>query len=102
MPELLRRHTKMKVVEAADGMRVQPNNIYIIPPNADLSILHARLQVLEPVAPRGLRMPIDFFFRHLAADQKEKAIIIFSGMGTTALGRPSRKIWRIVQTRLTI
>ena len=43
----------------------------------------AQLQVLEPAAPRGLRMPIDFFFRQLAADQKEKAIgIILSGMGS--------------------
>ena len=55
----------------------------MIPPNADLAILHGKLQVLEPAAPRGLRMPIDFFFRQLAADQKEKAIgIILSGMGS--------------------
>lgn len=74
MPELLARHTKMKVVEAKDGMQVQPNFVYVIPPNADLAILHGALQVLEPAAPRGLRTPIDCFFRHLAEDQKEKAI----------------------------
>jgi len=83
MPELLGRHTQMKVVEAEDGMEVQPNHVYVIPPNADLSILHGKLQVLEPVVPRGQRLPIDFFFRHLAADQKEKAIgIVLSGMGS--------------------
>jgi two-component system, chemotaxis family, CheB/CheR fusion protein len=83
MPELLGRHTKMPVVEVEDGIQVQPNCVYVIPPNADLSILHGKLQVLEPVAPRGLRLPIDFFFRHLAADQKENAIgIILSGMGS--------------------
>jgi two-component system CheB/CheR fusion protein len=83
MPELLGRHTKMPVVEVEDGMKVQPNHVYVIPPNADLAILHGKLQVLEPVAPRGQRMAIDFFFRHLAADQKEKAIgIILSGMGS--------------------
>ena len=83
MPELLGRHTKMKVVEADDGMPVQPNHVYVIPPNADLAILHGVLQVLEPAAPRGLRMPIDFFFRQLAADQKEKTIgIVLSGMGS--------------------
>ena len=83
MPELLRRHTKMKVVEAEDGMQVEPNQVYVIPPNADLAILHGKLQALEPAAPRGLRMPIDFFFHQLAADQKEKAvIIILSGMGS--------------------
>ncbi len=83
MPELLARHTKMPVVEVEDGVKVQPNRVYVIPPNADLSILHGKLQVLEPTAPRGLRMPIDFFFRHLAADQKEDAIaILLSGMGS--------------------
>jgi two-component system CheB/CheR fusion protein len=83
MPELLARHTKMRVVEAGDGMEVEPNCVYIIPPNADLAILHGKLQVLEPVAPRGLRTPIDLFFRHLAEDQKERAIgIILSGMGS--------------------
>jgi two-component system, chemotaxis family, CheB/CheR fusion protein len=83
MPELLQRHTKMKVVEVEDAMAVEANRVYIIPPNADLSILNGKLQVLEPVAPRGLRMPIDNYFRHLAADQKEKAIVIlFSGMGS--------------------
>ncbi len=83
MPELLGRHTKMQVVEVEDGMQVQPNHVYVIPPNADLAILHGKLQVLEPAAPRGLRMPIDFFFRQLAANQREKAIgIILSGMGS--------------------
>ena len=83
MPELLQRHTKMKVVEVEDGMGVEPNCVYIIPPNADLSILHGKLQAFEPIAPRGLRTPIDFFFRHLAADQKERAIVVLlSGMGS--------------------
>ena len=83
MPELLGRQTKMQVVQVQDGMQVQPNCVYVIPPNADLAILHGKLHVLEPTAPRGLRTPIDFFFRHLAADQKEKAIgIILSGMGS--------------------
>lgn len=83
MPELLGRHTEMPVVEVKDGMRVRPNRVYVIPPNADLSILHGKLQVLEPVAPRGQRMPIDYFFQHLAADQKERAVaILLSGMGS--------------------
>ncbi len=64
-------------------MKIRPNCVYVIPPNADLSILHGKLQLLEPIVPRGQRMPIDFFFRHLASDQKEKAIgIILSGMGS--------------------
>ena len=83
LPELLGRRTTMPVVEVEDGMRVQPNHVYIIPPNADLSILHGKLQVLEPLVARGRRTPIDFFFRHLAADQRNKAIgIVLSGMGS--------------------
>lgn len=83
MPELLQRVTTMEVQQAKDGLKVQPNHVYVIPPNRDMSILHGKLQLLEPSMPRGLRMPIDFFFRHLAEDQKENSIaIIFSGMGT--------------------
>ncbi len=73
----------MKVVQVEDGLKVEPNGIYVISPNADMSILGGQLQLLEPVAPRGLRMPIDFFFRHLAVDQKENVVaILLSGMGT--------------------
>jgi two-component system CheB/CheR fusion protein len=83
MPELLQRLTPMKVYQARDGMKVQPNTVYVIPPNKDMAILRGKLQPLEPSAPRGLRLPIDFFFRHLAEDRKEQSIgIILSGMGT--------------------
>jgi chemotaxis methyl-accepting protein methylase/PAS domain-containing protein len=83
MPELLQRFTKMKVYQVEDGLKVAPNCVYVIPPNKDLSILHGTLQLLEPTASRGLRLPIDFFFKHLADDQKERSIaIILSGMGS--------------------
>jgi two-component system CheB/CheR fusion protein len=83
MPELLQRCTRMKVCQAEDGMKARPNCVYVIPPNVDLSILHGKFQLLEPSAPRGLRLPIDFFFKHLAQDQKERSVgIILSGMGT--------------------
>ena len=83
MPELIQRTTKMEVQQVKDGMKVQPDHVYVIPPNKDMSILHGTLQLLEPSKPRGLRTPIDFFFRNLAEDQKEKSVgIIFSGMGT--------------------
>ena len=83
MPELLQRATLMKVMQAGNRMEVKPNCVYVIPPNKDLSILHGLLYLLDPVAPRGLRLPIDFFFRSLAADQHEHAVgIILSGMGS--------------------
>lgn len=83
LPELLQRVTPMTVTEAGDGMQVKPNWVYVIPSNKDLSILHGKLHLLDPVAPRGLRLPIDSFFRALADDQHERAIgVILSGMGS--------------------
>ncbi len=73
----------MQVFEVEDGMAVQPNCAYIIPPNRDMAFLNGTLQLLEPAAPRGLRLPIDFFFRSLAQDQHERAIcIVLSGTGS--------------------
>lgn len=83
MVEILKRYTKMEVCQAEDGMKINPNSVYIIPPNKDMAILHGTLQLLEPTVSRGIRHPIDFFFRSLAEDCKEKAVcIILSGTGT--------------------
>ncbi len=83
LTELVRRYTKMQVFEVTDGMEVEPNCIYIIPPNKDMAMLHGNLNLMEPASPRGLRLPIDFFFRSLALDRREAAIcIVLSGTGT--------------------
>ena len=83
MPELLQRVTGMKVIQVKDRTRVRPDCVYVIPPNKDMSILHGVLHLLEPAAPRGLRLPIDFFLRSLAQDQQERSIgVILSGMGS--------------------
>jgi two-component system CheB/CheR fusion protein len=83
MPELLQRATAMKVTQVKNGIRVQPDRVYMIPPNKDMSILHGVLYLLDPATPRGLRLPIDFFLRSLADDSEERSIgVILSGMGT--------------------
>ncbi|MBU0688319.1 MAG: PAS domain-containing protein [Gammaproteobacteria bacterium] len=83
MPELLQRATGMTVAQAGNRTRVEPNHVYVIPPNKDLSILHGLLYLLDPVAPRGMRLPIDFFFRTLADDMRNNAVgVILSGMGS--------------------
>ena len=83
MAELLQRTTAMQVVQVKDRTRVQPDCVYVIPPNKDMSILHGVLHLLAPVAPRGLRLPIDFFFRSLADDRQDQSIgVILSGMGS--------------------
>jgi two-component system CheB/CheR fusion protein len=83
MAELLQRTTAMQVVQVKDRTRVQPDCVYVIPPNKDMSILHGVLHLLAPVAPRGLRLPIDFFLRSLADDRQDRCIgVILSGMGS--------------------
>lgn len=83
MPELLQRITDMKVMQASDHLLIKQNHVYVIPPNKNMSILNGYLYVFDYVELRGLRLPIDFFFRSLAEDQKEKSIgVILSGMGS--------------------
>jgi two-component system CheB/CheR fusion protein len=83
MPELLQRVTGMQVFQARDRMKVKPDCVYVIPPNKDMSVLHDVLYLFEPSASRGLRLPIDFFFRSLAEDRQKGAIgVILSGMGS--------------------
>ncbi len=72
--DLVKRYTRMDVFEAVDGMRVQPNCAYIVPPNRDIGLTDSTLRVTEPVEPRGLRLPIDYLFRSLAASHHERAI----------------------------
>ena len=83
LTEILQRITTMLVVEAQDQTAVEPNNVYVIPPNRIMEIFHGKLQLSVPNQPRGQRMPVDTFLRSLAEDQQENAIgIIFSGTGT--------------------
>jgi two-component system CheB/CheR fusion protein len=71
------------VVEAADGLRVTPNRIFVIPPNSTLTIRSGALQVLKPAPAREHRRPIDTFFASLAEDQGELAVcIVLSGTGS--------------------
>jgi two-component system CheB/CheR fusion protein len=83
LTELIRRYTRMQVFEVTDGVVVQPNCAYIIPPGRDMAFLNGTLQLLEPSSPRGQRLPIDFFFRSLAQDQHDRAVcIVLSGTGS--------------------
>ncbi|HXD23930.1 MAG TPA: chemotaxis protein CheB, partial [Gemmatimonadaceae bacterium] len=83
LADLIKRYTVMPVFEVTDGMTVERNCVYVIPPNRDLAFLNGTLQLLEPAAPRGHRLAIDFFFRSLAHDQRDRAIgIVLSGTGS--------------------
>src|SRR5262245_27025299 len=80
LSELLSKATRMQVIEVSDGLAVQPNQVYVIPPNADMSIVEGVLH-LTPLGPdRARRMPIDMFLRSLAEDQQGRSIgVILSG-----------------------
>ncbi|NPV89886.1 MAG: chemotaxis protein CheB [Firmicutes bacterium] len=79
---LLQSITTMKVVQVKENMSIQPNCVYIIPPNKDMAIQDRVLHLFD-FSPHTLRLPIDFFFRSLADDQQEKSIVvILSGMGS--------------------
>ena len=83
MVDLLKRHTNMNVIQVVNDTPVEPNTLYVIPPNRDLSIARRRLMLSEPAQRRGFRLPIDFFFNSLAEDVKDRAIgIILSGTGS--------------------
>lgn len=81
--ELLRRATAMPVTEATDGLRLQPDHVYVIPPARELTVAGGTLRVGTPSQPRGLRLPVDRLFESLAADRGARAIgVVLSGMGT--------------------
>ena len=73
----------MQLREATDGMQVEPNHVYLAHAGKNLALLHGVLHLMEPDQRDRVPLPIDYFFRSLAEDQKHKAIgIILSGTGT--------------------
>src|SRR5262252_868612 len=88
LSEVLSSSTRMRVVEAENGATVQPNRVYVIPPNANLAILRGVLHLISPAQTEGRQMAIDFFFRSLAQDQGSRAIgVVLSGSNSDgALG----------------
>lgn len=84
LPELMTKETKMPVSEIKNGMAVEPNHVYVMPPNVYIAILHGVLNLMPRTeTARGIHMPIDYFFRSLAEDQESRAIgVVLSGTAT--------------------
>ncbi|WP_275096879.1 chemotaxis protein CheB [Sedimenticola hydrogenitrophicus] len=83
LSELLQRVTAMRVREARHNMRIDPDCVYVIPPNTELSVVNGMLHLASPVEPRGMRLPINVLFSSLAGTQGERAIaVVLSGMGS--------------------
>ena len=82
MVDLLATHTWMTVRQAANGMPIEPNHLYIIPPGTYLSVAHGALQVTPPQARHGARLPFDFLLHSLGAEFGPRAIcVVLSGTG---------------------
>jgi two-component system, chemotaxis family, CheB/CheR fusion protein len=88
LTDLLGRSTDMPVLEAEDGMPVEANRVFVIPPDATLTVKDRRLVIERPAPPRERRRPIDTFFSSLAEDQGENAVcVVLAGTGSDgALG----------------
>jgi two-component system CheB/CheR fusion protein len=83
LAELLSKETGMRVKEVTHGMRAEPNQVYVIPPNASMSISNRSLELSAREESHRAPMAIDRFMRSLAEDQGNRAIgVILSGSGT--------------------
>ncbi|MFZ0929149.1 MAG: chemotaxis protein CheB [Syntrophobacteraceae bacterium] len=83
MRELLQAKTKMAVQRMENGMKIEPNRVYVNPPGMEVSLINRTLHLTEPREGKAPFFPIDFFFRSLAENEKERAIcVILSGTGT--------------------
>ena len=81
--EILARSTAMPAMQVTNAMKVEPNHVYVIPPNAYLTLNAHTFKLAEPILRNGLRMPIDAFLWSLAEQHEERAIaIIVSGTGS--------------------
>lgn len=87
MPELLAKHTKMKIFTAEDKLTIQPNCIYLNQRNKNLHIKGRELYLLDKGPKHNLNLPIDIFFHTLGEEYKEKSIgVILSGTGSDGSG----------------
>jgi two-component system CheB/CheR fusion protein len=82
MVELLASHTGMKVCQAGNGMRIEPDYFYVIPPGSYLAVDEGALCLSEPPVRHGLRLPFDFLLRSMAETYRDRAVCItLSGTG---------------------
>ena len=80
LTKLLSNFTAMRVTEVKEGMAVEPNHVYVIPPNTTMEIGNGTLHLAARGEPGGKHLPIDHFLRSLAGDQSDLAIgVILSG-----------------------
>jgi two-component system CheB/CheR fusion protein len=82
--QILQIKTKMKVHTVKDGMKVRPDNVYVIPPNALMSLVDGHLKLAPRSSVRSIgNFAVDYFLTSLASTYKNNGIgIILSGNAT--------------------
>ena len=87
LTEILARATEIPVIEVTDGMIVEPNHIYIIPPNRKMTISEGMLKLTPRENTHGKHMPVDSLFYSLAErGQKAVGVVMSGGDGDGTLG----------------
>jgi two-component system, chemotaxis family, CheB/CheR fusion protein len=82
MVDLLGGHTRMPVLQAVEGMRLEPDHFYVIPPGVYLSVKGGALHLSQPLAPHGARLPFDFLLGSIARAYRARVVcVILSGTG---------------------
>ena len=82
MVELLVRHSAMTILQAADGMPVQADHLYVIPPGVYLSVAADGLHLSTPPERHGARLPFDFLLQSMAETYGARsACVVLSGTG---------------------
>ena len=100
LPEILSKHTSMPVIEATDGMAIEVNHVYVIPPNKSMSIAHCAIKLQPRGETLGPPMPIDDLFDSLAGDLGANAIgVILSGNGSDGVYKGQGRSQRELMTR---
>jgi len=83
MAEVLQPHGRIPVTQVSHSVPLEPNHVYVIPPNANLSAIDTHLRVTKLEERRQERVPIDHFLRTLATAHDGNAIaVILSGTGS--------------------
>ena len=83
LSEIIQRETAMPVRQVTETLKIEPNNVYVIPPAKHLIVSDGVIEPKEPIREKGVRVPIDRFFRTLADAYGTKAVsIVLSGTGT--------------------
>ncbi len=89
LPQLLASATKMPVIEVSEGMRLQPNRVYVMPPRIDMTVTDGQFSLRETLRPPGWPKTINIFLFSLAEAVRQRAVaVILSGLdgdGSAAL-----------------